>query len=143
MKVTWTTHRDRLAILPPAEHKGRLKELYEQADVKQGGYVTITLENVRKPRTTGYKSQNHAINGYVGQIAKETGEDAGIIKMFCKQLAVRRGYPLMEREGQLIYSRLTGEPLPESEAEISTVEAGYLIDEIVQLAAELGIILEG
>ena len=98
---------------------------------------------MRKPRTTGYRSQNHAINGYVGQIAKETGEDAGIIKMYCKQLAIRRGYPLMEREGQLIYSRLNGEPLPESEAEISTVEAGYLIDEIIQLAAELGIILEG
>ena len=41
MKVTWTTHRERLAILPPAEHKGRLKELYEQADVKQGGMLPL------------------------------------------------------------------------------------------------------
>jgi hypothetical protein len=45
----------------------------------------------------------------------------------------------MEREGKLVYSKVTGEVLPESEANLSIVEAGYLIEEIQQLASELGI----
>ncbi len=49
----------------------------------------------------------------------------------------------MERNSQLVYSKLTGEVIPESEANITTVEAGYLIEEIQQLAAEAGIVLEG
>jgi hypothetical protein len=111
-------------------------------DEKHDGYVTLTISTPHKARTTGYKSQNHAINGYIQQIANETGEDFGVIKLYCKMRAVKRGYPLMERNGDLVYSKFTGEVLPESEAYISTVEAGYLIDEIQQVASEAGIVLE-
>lgn len=143
MKVTWTTPRDRIALIPPQEYKEKLASLYAHADKARNGFITITIETVRKPRSTGYKSQNHAINGYVAQIAKETGEEAAVIKLHCKNLAVRRGYPLKEVNGELVYSRITGEPIPESEAEISSEEAGFLIEEIIQLAAELNIRLEG
>lgn len=142
MKVVWTTPRDRIALIPPKEFKEKLEQLYSHADKARNGFVTITIETVRKPRSTGYKSQNHAINGYIGQIAKDTGEEAAVIKLHCKTLAVRRGYPLKEFNGQLVYSKITGEPIPESESEISSEEAGYLIEEIMQLAAELGIRLE-
>ena len=142
-KVKCIIPKENIAIITPPEFRVALKELYAYADEYNGGYIMATLEPVQKARTTGYKSQNHAINGYIGQIAKETGEDAGVIKMHCKTLAIRRGYPLKEEDDCLVYSKITGEPLPESEANISAKQAGYLIEEIVQLASELGIELEG
>lgn len=143
MKVEWTARRDSLALIVPRRIREQLSKIYEQADRGDGGYINICINNVRKPRSTGWKSQNHAINGFVQQIANETGEDFGVIKMHCKRRALTRGYPLMERGGEIVYSQITGEAIPESEANISTVEAGYLIDEIQQLASELGIILGG
>lgn len=65
-----------------------------------------------------------------------------VIKMYCKQRAIKRGYPVKrDNNGDVIISRLTGEPIPESSANCNTVEAGYLIDELIQLSAELGITL--
>lgn len=142
MKVEWTAHKGTLALIVPRAYREQLSRVYEQADRKDGGYINICISNVRRPRSTGWKSQNHAINGFIQQIANKTGEDFGVIKMYCKRMALSRGYPLMERNGEIVYSRITGEAIPESEANISTVEAGYLIEEIHQLASELGITLE-
>jgi hypothetical protein len=139
LKVEWTADRSTLALLVPRRFREAIHKIYDIADRRDNGYINITISNVHKPRSTGWKSQNHAINGYIQLIATETGEDFGVIKMYCKRRALSRGYPLMEREGKLVYSKVTGEVLPESEANLSTVEAGYLIDEIQQLASELGI----
>lgn len=49
-----------------------------------------------------------------------------------KLKAVRRGYPTKTNP-------LTGQIKPLSMTEINTVEAGYLIDELYQLCAEMGI----
>ena len=115
-----------------------------KAAEKHGGYLTVTLQTPQRPRTTGERSQNHFINGAIQQICEETGNDFDDVKMYVKQKAFRRGYPMKRDEnGNIIYSLIDGQPIPESEAKISTVEAGYLIDEIIQLAAELGITLKG
>lgn len=143
MRVEWTAERTTLALIVPRMFSEQLSDIYKQADRSDGGYVNICISTVRKPRSTGWKSQNHAINGFVQQIANETGEDFGVIKMHCKRKALTRGYPLMERDGAIIYSQITGEAIPESESNISTIEAGYLIDEIQQLSSELGIVLGG
>ena len=64
--------------------------------------------------------------------------------MYVKRKAFRRGYPMKRDEnGNIIYSLVDGQPIPESEAKISTVEAGYLVEEIIHLAVELGIVLKG
>lgn len=111
---------------------------------KHGGYLTVTLQTPQRPRTVGERSQNHFINGAIQQICEETGNDFYDVKMYVKRKAFRRGYPMKQDEsGSIIYSLVDGQPIPESEAKISTVEAGYLIDEIIQLAAELGIVLKG
>ena len=115
-----------------------------KAAEKHGGYLTVTLQTPQRPRTTGERSQNHFINGAIQQICKETGNDFNDVKMYVKRKAFRRGYPMKRGEnGNIIYSLIDGQPIPESEAKISTVEAGYLIEEIIQLAAELEIVLEG
>jgi len=144
MKVVWTTPRDRIALIPPQEFKEKLLALYAHADKARNGYITITIETVRKARSVGYKSQNHAINGAIRQIAEYTGEEAEKIKTFLKGKAVRRGYPYkMKSNGDYVYSVFDGKKILKSETEISSVEAGYLIEEIRQEAAELNIRLMG
>lgn len=91
--------------------------------------VRVTLKKPGRPRTTGERSQNHAINGYCAQIAKETGQDFDTVKMAMKKMAIGRGYPFRTE-------KLTGEVIPFSETEINTVQAGYLIDTIYQFATE-------
>ena len=94
----------------------------------RNSYISITIEPPKKPRTTGKDSQSHCINGYIQQIAEELGEDFDVIKMFCKRRAIKRGYPTRENA--------MGEIEPVSEALIDTIEAGYLIDEIMAVGSE-------
>ena len=119
-----------------------LQKIYERSDAVNGGNVMVTVENIKKPRTTGKHSQNRCINGYIQQICTEMGYDFADVKMAMKEEAISRGYPFMrDDDGNIVYSIRTGEPMPASETVISTVEAGYLIETIQQFAAEQGIIL--
>ena len=136
MKVTYTDHRDKVKDLITRSFYPEAELLLRRAFMKNGGDVTISIENVKRPRTTGFRSQNHCINGYIQQICEETGNDFADVKMYCKQRAIRRGYPVTDK-----ISLVTGDPIPASESEISVEQAGYLIEEIEQLAAELGIML--
>lgn len=83
------------------------------------------------PRTTGWKSQNHHINGHIQQICQETGNSFTAVKECMKMLAIDRGYPIEKLPNDM--------PFPKSEADINTTEAGYLIDTIHQFADEWGI----
>ncbi len=85
------------------------------------------------PRTTGWKSQNHHINGHIQQICQDTGNGFTAVKERMKYLAIDRGYPIETMIDHTIQ--------PKSEAEISTTEAGYLVDAIHQFAAEWAITL--
>lgn len=111
--------------------KGQPRDLYD-----------VTISTLRRKHTTGWKSQNHHLNGHVMQIANETGNPFDDVKMFVKRKAIARGLPLMTKpNGDLVYSLVDGEPLPKSEADMDTVECGYCIDESHVLASELGIVL--
>lgn len=141
--MTVTLHRDSIALVVPHGLRGELKALYDKADQKHNGYLTLTLDVPKRPRTVGEKSQNRAINGYIQQICKETGNDFDDVKLYCKTEALSRGYPFkVNDKGEIITSLTTGEPVPESESKISVEEASVLIETIVQLASELGIVLK-
>ena len=99
----------------------------------KGMFCRCKISPSRKPRTTGKKSQNHRINGFIQQICVETGNDFDTVKIYCKKQAISRGYPFDEFQGEII---------PWSEARLDTIQAGILIDTIEQLAAELKIILK-
>ena len=87
-----------------------------------------------KPRrSTGWKSQNHQINGHVQQICEETGNDFHTVKNWCKEEAISEGYP---------FDTFKEKVIPWSESRLDTVQAGILIEVIHRLAAELIIILK-
>ncbi|MFA5130467.1 MAG: hypothetical protein WC477_06180 [Patescibacteria group bacterium] len=111
--------------------KGQPSDLYD-----------VTISTLRRKRTTGWKSQNHRLNSHVMQIANETGQPFEDVKLFVKRRAIARGLPLMTRpNGDIVYSLTDKEPLAMSEADMDTVQCGYVIDEINILAGELGIVL--
>jgi hypothetical protein len=144
--ITLTLKRvkDCLAFVPPESKIERqsLSWLLKLCDEKHNGYVTLTFSRPKKKRTSGVHSQNSCIHGFAQCIAEYTGENVEKIKDYCKKQAIRQGYPVKRDDsGNILFSPLDGEPIPESSAKISTIEAGYLIDELQILAGELGIIL--
>ena len=142
MKTTWTSHYSTVDVEPPHDKKDRLKEILSLSEAKHNGYVTITIETPRKPRTTGYKSQSHHLNGHIQQIAEYTGMPFYLIKTEVKCRAVEMGYPiLLNSKGEVqmdIYGRVMGI----SEADSSTSECSILIEVTHMLAAELSLTLE-
>lgn len=100
---------------------------------KYNHFASVTLKKPFKPRTTGDRSQSHRINGHVAFICGELGYSGKAefdhVKTALKIMARSRGYPGTE---------VMGEWVPKSESEISTEEAGWLIESINQFAAENG-----
>ena len=88
---------------------------------------------MRRPRTTGPRSQNRHLNGHVQQIAGETGEDFDVVKREIKRRARKRGYPF--RTSRFGYA------VPKSEADATIEECGMLIEESHEVAAFLNIVL--
>lgn len=115
----------------PDDIRPYYNDMIEYCKEKRGGYISLTLYPPRKPRSTGKGSQNHAINGFVSQIAGETGDDFDYIKSEAKRRAIKRGYPF--RTSSL------GDAVPFSESDIDTVEADYLIDSLKEIADFLNI----
>lgn len=102
---------------------------------KHGGYVKIEIQPPYKQRTTGKNSQNSKFYALVQDICNETGNDIDDVKDYLKEKAVRRGYPVKENP-------LTHKIKPYSTTKVNTVEMSYLIEEALQLCAELGIVTE-
>lgn len=113
--------------------KEALKKAALQCERKANGWALITLQPPKRPRTTGEGSQNHHLNGHIGQIALETGNGQTAVKLVVKELAVEQfGYPTV---------KVGKKTVPQSESECSTEECGMLIEACHLLAADLGIIL--
>lgn len=86
-----------------------------------------------RPRTTGPRSQNRRLNGFIQQVAEDTGDDFDSVKMHVKRMAISRGYPFKTNRW--------GEVVPKSERRSTVEECALLIDTVQQVAAELGIVL--
>ncbi len=117
----------------PERYISRLYKVISFCNKNRGGFLSITIDEPFKSRTTGDKSQNHCINGWISFLCQETGEDFSVLKTEVKMRAIKRGYKFR--------TDIFGNVQPMSETEISTKEAGYLIEEIEQIASELGILL--
>lgn len=104
---------------------------------KHGGYMKLEISPPYRQRSTGQGSQNNKIWGMITQICKETGYNAADMEEYAKKRATVRGYPYT-------VNPLTGDIKYASMADINTVEASYLIDELYVIAAEAGVeIYEG
>lgn len=122
--------RRKLTIDIPYNRNEEVTRLVEDLPSHQ---LYVELSKPHKPRTTGHDSQNHRANSHIQQIAEETGNDFDTVKMYCKHKAIPRGYP---------FSTIGDVVVPWSEKRLDTVQCGYLIESINQLAAELGIALK-
>jgi hypothetical protein len=111
-----------------------VKKFVEKSNRLHSGYARVRLLHPGRPRSTGEKSQNHRLNGFIQQICVETGNDFDQVKMEIKFRAINRGYPFQTLS--------TGDRLPKSESESTVEECSLLIQEVEQLAAELNIRLK-
>ena len=137
MKIESYSNKDGTLLLSVSDYgvRAMLKGLTELCSQKYGSYVKLELSPPYKPRSTTIGGQNRHIWGHIQQIAHETGNDVQDVEDYVKLRAVKRGYPVHE-------NKLTGEIKPVSMTGINTIEAGYLIEELHQLASELEINLE-
>lgn len=126
----------RVAFIPPTDTGARenIKRELAKCRDKNNGYVLVTLQPPKRPRTTGADSQNHHLNGHIMQICAETGNDYDTVKTAVKMLAVANlGYP---------YKTIGGQIVPQRERDASVDECAKLIEAAHVLAADLGIILQ-
>jgi hypothetical protein len=129
-------------MTPEAERMLRpLRDYQEKTRNNPTPFYCVTLDVPHKPRTTGEKSQNHAINGFCQQIAKAMGWEFEDVKTYAKQRAIKYGYPIQYDEDDKARTDPWGNVYGVSETELSTTEAGYLIDALHEIAAENGIVL--
>lgn len=106
----------------------------ERCRDKNNDYVLLTMQPPKTPRTTGFKSQNHHLNGHIMQICNETKNTYDAIKYCVKMLAVEEmGYP---------YTLIDGHIWPKEERYCSTDECAKLIEAAHVWAAHHGIILK-
>ena len=125
----------RVAFVPPTDPGARenIKRELGKCRDKNNGYVLVTLQPPKRPRTTGKESQNAHLNGHVMQICNETGNDYDSVKNAVKMLAVESmGYP---------YKTIGGQIVPQRERECSVEECSKLIEAAQMLAADCGIIV--
>ena len=137
MKVCCYTEKTENGIIfqfPSKAAKQKMLDLFELAREKSNGYMTIDFGRVYKSRTTGEGSQNNKFYALVTEICKETGNEIEDVKDAIKERAIKRGYPYS-------INKITGTIRPYSTTKVSTVEMSYLIDEAIQLCAELGIVI--
>lgn len=111
--------------------KSALKRIYDTCQ-KYSGYAKVEITPPYKSRTTGEGSQNNKFYALVTEICKETGNDLEDVKDALKERAVKRGFPYR-------VNPLTNQIKPFSTTKVNTVQMSYLIEEAIQLCAELGI----
>lgn len=115
----------------PEQCRAAWQALAGKPNVQKSKQIYVKLAPVRKPRTTGWKSQNKHIHGHAQQIAEYTGDYKEDVINEAKRRAVTHGYPVRENS--------FGAIVPVSERDISTVEAGYLIEELHHIASDLDV----
>ena len=137
LKIESFSNKEGFLVLYAQDYgvRAMLQGLVDLCKAKYSGFVRLEMSPPYKSRSTQVGGQNRHIWGHLQQIAQETGNDVADVEDYIKQKATRRGYPVHE-------NKLTGEIKPVSMTGINTVEAGYLIEELHQLASELDIILD-
>lgn len=112
--------------------RARLRKYIQDAT----GAVICDFSKIRDKRSTGYKSQNHHLNGHIMQIMRELGmtgkHEYDQVKTEIKRIAhVAFGYPAVDKKGHFF----------KSEADCNSEECAWLIEASHLLAADLGIVL--
>ena len=129
---TVLTDKGLLLEFPSSAVKSQMQKLQAGAEEKSNGYMTVDIARVYKSRTTGEESQNNKFYALVTAICNETGNDMEDVKDALKERAIKRGFPYK-------INPINNKIKPYSTTKIDTVQMSYLIEETIQLCAELGI----
>lgn len=125
----------RVGFVPPenAAARANIKRELAKCRNKHNGFVLVTFQPPKRPRTTGENSQNHLLNGIIMQICSETGNDYDTVKTAVKMIAVEQfAYP---------FKTIGGRVIPQRERDCSVEECGKLIEAAQMLAADLGVVV--
>ena len=118
----------------PQTHVDFLCTLAEGVKTRRCNQLYLKVGLPRKPRTTGYRSQNSHIHGHALTIAEYTGDYKEDVIAEAKRRAVVRGYRT--------HVDSFGNIGPISEKDATTEEAGYIIEELHKIADEMDIRLK-
>lgn len=115
----------------------RIAEVLSKCRDEHNDNVVLTISTPKNKRTL---KQNSLFHVYCQKVHEYTGQGIDSIKMYCKQQATERGYPVVRDElGEILIDIATEKPLPISSRDATTSDLSLLIDEIQLLAADLGI----
>lgn len=133
MHVDSYSSKDGLLLLSTKDYgiRASIRDLVETSGVKNCGHLRVDMSPY-KQRSTGKYSQNNLIWKLITTIAGYTGYTVYDIEEYAKKRAISRGYPYR-------INPLTGEMRLASMTELDTVEAGYLIDTLYEIIAEMEI----
>ncbi len=106
---------------------------------KRQGNVDFNVAPPRRKRSTGKNSQNTKINGDLQQISIESGQPFGDVKEYCKSRAIDMGYPILKDDKGNTILNMWGKSRGISESDATIEDAKILIEQIIQVAAEMDI----
>ena len=108
--------------------------LCHDKNVVKSRQMSVRLSKPRRPRTTGYRSQNHHLNGHIAQICQFTKDSFDDVKMYIKRESISADYPF--------HTTSFGDVEPQSEADASTAECAILIETAHRIASDFDIKLK-
>ena len=134
LKIKSFSHKDGELLLYTDDYSVRamLKGITDLCSDKYGGFIRLEMSAPYKARSTGLGSQNSKFWALAQEIAREIGEDVKEVEKDLKLKALSRGYPYH-------YSKITGQPIPESMTKVDTVQMSALIESAMEVCAFLGI----
>lgn len=112
------------------ERAEEFRQLAAKSKKLRGGFLSFAIDLPRRPRSTGEQSQNHHLNGHVGQLAAAAQVSTATMKLYIKTMAaIEMGYPC---------EVLDGKSFPKSEADASVEECAQLIEMCHIIASRKG-----
>lgn len=118
-----------LVMVPPAMWPAQ-RALLDKSAEKHSCYLSLDVSLPHKPRSTGWKSQNHHLWGHAAQIGTELGYDRR--EMLYLIASMTNEWPMM---------RYKDKQVPVSEAQISSDVSSAAIETAHRIAADNNITL--
>jgi hypothetical protein len=110
----------------PAEARDAMKSLQDKSIKSRGGYLSLTIDLPKRPRSTGPGSASNHFHGHVTQLSMAFGIPFETTKMYIKiRASLEMGYPA---------ETIKGVTLPQSEA-LATVEQESMLIEMCHIVA--------
>ena len=130
---SWSPTNGLRLHLPP-DFSVAADRVVERCQKSHNSYIKLSIDVPSRPRTTGEKSQNNKAWGCATQIAKGLGQGDDPRDVLYDACIATPGYPTrMNKFGRIV---------AQSWSLATTVQASAVIETLIRIAAEFGIILD-